>query len=341
MEIDLACWGRDLNSYVANAVAAERAGIRRVWSAELHRSPFVPLAAVATATETIEIGTGIALAYVRSPMAIATAALDLDELSDGRFTLGLGSGVKTLIERHHDAEFSEPVTRLSDTIAIVRALMGEMHTGDRIGYEGRTRSLDLRGYRRPHPPVRGPVPVAVAGVGPRMIGLAGAEADAWIGHELMSPEYLRSVVLPGLHRGKESAGRDSDPAVIVSASTSIHSDRATAYRRAAATVAFYASVKTYEPFFAFHGFEKEAGSIRDLFRAGEHAAMVDVVPNEMVDAVAIAGTPSDLAEKLAPYRDLADTVKLGPTTYLLTNDEVQQSVDAIITSVAALTMEAM
>ncbi len=338
MRLDLACWGADLDGYVRNARAAEAAGFSRVWSAELHRSPFVPLAAVAAHTDHIGIGTGVALAFVRSPFATALAALDLDELSGGRFTLGLGSGVRRLVERHHDADFDRPVTRMAETIEIIERVMADAHTGERITVDGDVRSADIAGYRRPHAPVREHISIVVAAVGPQMVRLAGRRADGWLGHELMSPEYLREVILPELVHG--DAGSDHEFEVTVSASCSVDPDRSAAYRRAAATVAFYASVKTYEPFFAFHGFGAEAVAVQESFASGNTAAMIDAVPDAMVDAVAIAGTPDEVAERIDRYSELADAIKLGPTTYFLEPEDTQRSVDGIIEAVGALTMEA-
>ena len=228
--------------------------------------------------------------------------------------------------------------RLSDTIDIIRAVIAEAHQDGRITVEGDLRSADIAGYRRPYEPVRPAIPIAVAAVGPQMVRLAGRTADGWLGHELMSPEYLSDVILPGLDAG--GADRSEGFDVTVSASCSVDRDRAVAYRRAAATVAFYASVRTYEPFFDFHGFAAEAQAVRTAFAAGDTAGMVAAVPDAMVDAVAIAGTPDDVAEKIGRYSELADAIKLGPTTYFLDPEDTQRSVDGIIHAVDALTMEA-
>src|SRR5690606_12080604 len=96
------------------ARAAERAGIARLWAPELHRSATVPLAVAAAATERIELGTGIALAFTRSPMVMALEALDLDELSGGRFVLGLGAGVRRLNARWHAGPYDPPVARMRE-----------------------------------------------------------------------------------------------------------------------------------------------------------------------------------------------------------------------------------
>jgi len=335
MKTELAAWGRSLDEFVRVSRHAERAGFTRVWSSELHRSPFVPLAAVAAATTDIGIGTGIALAFVRSPLATAIAALDLDEMSGGRLTLGLGSGVRGLVERHHGASFEHPVERMRDTIDIVRDVVARSHTGESVTHVGSERSVDLVGFERPYAPERGRIPLHLAAVGPRMTELAGETADGWIGHELMSPEYLNDVVLPSLEAGLARSGRTRDDIeIVVSANCSVDPDASVSFARSAASVAFYASVKTYRSFFAFHGFGDEADIIRRRFREGDVAGMVDAVPREMVDAVAICGTVDEAAQKIARYEGVADAIKLGPPTYFQDHDAVHQSVKAIVHDLA-------
>ena len=104
--------GHDPAEVARFAAEAERAGLGRLWAPELHRSATIPLAIAAAATERIGLGTGIALAFTRSPMVVALEALDLDELSDGRFTLGLGAGVRRLNASWHAADYDPPVRRM-------------------------------------------------------------------------------------------------------------------------------------------------------------------------------------------------------------------------------------
>lgn len=187
-----------IREFAAAAAAAERAGYARVWASELHRDPFVQLAAAAGATSEIGLATGIALAFVRSPLTTALAALDLDELSHGRFTLGLGTGVARLNEDWHNARFGQPVPHLRETVALVRQFVAGADLGEPISFEGEYERASVRGFRRPYPPARRDVPVYLAAVGPALTTLAGRIADGWIAHELCSPHYLATVALPRL-----------------------------------------------------------------------------------------------------------------------------------------------
>lgn len=319
MRLDLAPWGATIAELVATSVAAERAGAGGIWLPELHRSATVPLAAVAAATSTATVGTAIALGFVRSPMITALEALDLDEIADGRLVLGLGSGVRRLNESWHNAAFGKPVGHLRETVAAVRAVVAGADRGEPIELDGEHEPVSIRHYRRPFAPRRREIPIHIASTGPLMTQLAGEIGDGWIAHELGSPAYLREVVLPHLDAGAERAGRPR-PQVIASACCVPHPDGALARRWAAGLVGFYASVRTYEPFFDFHGFLDEARACQAAFRGGDSAALVAAVPDAMVDALTAAGTPDEVRERLASYEGVADVVKLSPPVHHLDDD---------------------
>lgn len=335
MRLSYGPWGESMDELVAAAVAAESAGFSHAWVPELHRSPFVPAAAIAAATQSIGVGTAIVLAFVRSPLATALSALDLDELSGGRFTLGLGSGVRRLNENWHHARFGKGAAHLRETVAIVRRLVAEAHLGKPIEIEGEWERIRLRGYERPFPPVRDRIPIYLAAVGDVMTRVAGEIGDGWLGHELGSPRYLAERLLPNLEAGLQRGGRGRDELeVVVSACCAIDADARQAKRWAAGLVAFYASVRTYQPFFAFHGFEAEAVQVQERFRAGDEAGMIDAVPDEMVDALTLAGAPDEVQARLAAYEGLADGVKLTPPTHLVTPEVTRAAQAAILEHLA-------
>jgi probable F420-dependent oxidoreductase len=318
MKLSYAPWGETIAEIVEAAVAAERAGFSDAWISELHRSAFVPTTAIASATHTIGVGTAIALAFVRSPMVTALTALDLDDLSGGRFTLGLGSGVQRLNEDWHNVPFGKAAPHLRETVAIIRTLVAEAHAGKPIDVEGSFERVRIRGYERPFPPVRERIPIYIAAVGDVMTRLAGEIGDGYIGHELGSPRYLSERIVPNIQRGLEKGGRKrGDCTIVTSACCVIDDDARQAKRWAAGLVAFYATVKTYDAFFDFHGFAAEAAAIRERFRAGDEKAMVDATPDEMVEALSLAGTADDVRKKLAAYDGIADGVKLSPPTHLV------------------------
>ena len=302
----------------------------------MHRTAFLPLAGAAPSTSTIALGTAVALAFVRSPLVTALEALDLDELCGGRLVLGLGSGVKRLVESWHGAAFEHPAQRLRETVAVIRAVIAEAHLGRPIEVEGQLVSISVRGWQRPVAPERDRIPIYLAAVGPLMTRTAGELGDGWIGHELGSPRYLRERILPMLVEGWRAGGRDrQDFSIVASACCVPLADGAEARRLAAHQVAFYASVATYQDFFAFHGFEAEAVRCQELFRGGRQAEMVDVVTSEMVDTLTVAGTPDEVRRGLREYDGLADILKLGPPTHAPGADAARAGQQAILEVCAA------
>ncbi|MGW4794064.1 LLM class flavin-dependent oxidoreductase [Nonomuraea sp. NPDC004297] len=327
MRITYGPWGQTLQELAAAARAAEDAGAEVIWVPELHRSATVSAAAVAGTLSRAGVGTAVRLAFTRSPMTTALEALDLDELTGGRFVLGLGTGTRRLNERWHDVPWDRPLTRLRETVEVIRAIVA----GQPLHYEGTCRRLDARGWRRPHPPVRTSIPIYLAAVGPQLTRLAGRIGDGWLSHELCSPAYLREHVLPNLSAGMEGRPRERFD-VVVSACCSIDRDPEAARRRAAGTLAFYASVATYRDFFAFHDLAAEHAAAVTAFRAGRRPD----VPGHMIDPLVLAGPPDQVAERLARYEGLADTVKLTPAVHGNPPEEIRRDQARIIELIGRL-----
>jgi probable F420-dependent oxidoreductase len=318
MELAYGPWGETMAELVEASRAAEDAGFESLWTPELHRSAFVPAAAMATATSRVDVGTGIALAFVRSPMITALSALDVDDLSGGRFRLGLGSGVKRLNEDWHNATFGRPAVHVRETVELVRRFVAEARLGRPIEYSGEHYDVHVRGWERPFAQPRERIPVYLAAMGPLMTRLAGEVADGWIAHELGSPAYLREEILPHLETGLARAGRERGELVVMPSAVCVpHDDPRQAKRWAAGLVAFYASVRTYADFFAFHGFGEEAARIGERFRAGDTSGMIDACPDDMVDAFTFAGTPDEVRKRLEGYAGIADVVKVTPPTHMV------------------------
>lgn len=331
MRLAFTPWGETMAELIAAARAAEAAGFDSVWTTELHRTAFVTAAAIACTTSRVRVGTGIALAFVRSPMITALTALDLDDLAGGRFMLGLGAGVRRLTEDWHHAAYGRPGRHMTETVQIIRHLITCAHTGDAHDFEGEYEPVRIRGYQRPWPPVRSAIPIYLAAVGPVMLRTAGRMADGWISHELNSPAYMREKALPLLDEGLASSGRDRTRIeVVASAVCHVDRDRRAAKRWAARLVAFYATVRSYQAFFDFHGFGAEARVIQESFRAGDEVGMARAVPDAMVDALTLAGEPDEVSESLSRYEGLADAIKLSPLTHMVPAEVTRQGQHALL-----------
>mgnify|MGYP003329731732 FL=1 len=332
-------WGETLDELVDAARRAEKAGAEVVWVPELHRSATVAAAALAAGTTSIGIGTAIALGFTRSPFVSALEALDIDEMSRGRFRFGIGSGVQRLNEDWHNARWGKPVAHIRETVAIIRQIISNSHLGERMQFEGEFERVDIRGYQRPFTPYRTSIPIYLAGMGPVMTKLAGEIGDGWISHELCSPRYLKTQLLPWLEEGLQRAGRErSSLDVVVSAACAIDENPKVAKRWNAGLVGFYATVKTYAEFFEFHGMAEAQDAVIAKFKTGISSDQLgDIVPDEMVDAMTLSGTAEYVRSRIAEYEGLADTIKLTPPTHGLPPDMTRKAQNQILEMIPLLT----
>jgi probable F420-dependent oxidoreductase len=317
--------GETISDIALLARSAEEAGFDSAWATELYRTSFQQLAAAAQATSVIKLGTAVALAFVRSPLVTSLTALDLDEISNGRLILGLGTGAKRTNEMWHGIPHGKPVTRIREYIEAVRLLTGGVHTGEPVEYNGEYYKINTRGYRRPFKPVRDRIPIYLAGVGSLMCRAAGETADGYLGHVVCSLGYLREVVAGNLKAGLAKSGRNPGELKTASIITcAISNDRKRAMHAARATIAFYATVRTYEPPFRLHGFENETRMIRDAFLNGDTASMIKYVTDDMIGTFAVVGDAGECRKKIDEYRELIDLPVLSAPHYYLDFEEVSE-----------------
>jgi len=313
------------------AISAEDAGFHSVWATELYRTSFQQLAAVVDSTSAIKLGTAVALAFVRTPLNTALTTLDLDEASEGRLILGLGSGAKRTNELWHGIPHGKPVKRITECIELIRLIIERSHMNDTLSYEGEYYDVTLKGYRRAFPPLRPSVPIYLAGVGSGMTRAAGRVADGYIGHVVCTLGYLREVVVPSLKAGLGDSGKDRSAFTAASIITCAPShDTKRAREAARKTIAFYATVRTYEPPFKMHGFERECALIREAFFGGDVEGMASLVSDDMVRAFAVVGTPDECRKRIGDYREFLDLPILSAPHYFLDFEEVRDYQRAIL-----------
>lgn len=310
------------------ARAAEAAGLEGVWAIELYRSTFTQATWLAANTETIEVGTGITWAFTRSPFLLAVSALDIDEISGGRFRLGLGAGVKRLNEKWHGAEYGRPAPHLRETVEATRLIMESASAGAPIRYEGSYHDIDIKGWARPHPAFREKVPIYVAAVGEGMARMAGDVADGALGHLICSTRWLEEVMVPNIEKGLDRSGRERSsfdfiPGMCVAIAND-DGELEAAYDAARKTLAFYATVRTYAPVFELDGFGSEADAVGNAFRSGDLGGVAAAVTNEMVDAYCAVGTVDRVRERVGEIAALGDAVSVGPPTYFISPEEIAE-----------------
>jgi probable F420-dependent oxidoreductase len=308
---------------------AEAAGFELVWDWEFfNKNAYVRLAAMAAATSRVQLGTGIAMAFTRSPLHTAAAAADLDELSGGRMLLGLGSGTKRMNEDWYGMPFEHPAPKAAELCELLRHLWSR--PDGPIDFPGRFYQIKVPNYSRPGQ-VREQIPVYLAGVNPIMIRTAAQASDGLVGHPIYTRAYLRDYVLPAVADGLARAGKaradfDLASCIIVSVSR----DREQARQEARQQIAFYATVRTYDLLLDSSGFTREKDALRQAFRTMDIGGMAAAVSDEMLAQTAIAGTPDDCRRQLEAYDGLVDTAMLYAPTFGVDPQRVSENHRLII-----------
>jgi len=276
---------------------AEALGYESAWVAEGHGGDqFAILGACALATQRIRLGTSISSVFVRSAPTIGMAAATVDQLANGRFILGLGSSHRVQVEPEHGIAFVQPTARLRDTIAIVRALVRDgvvSHRGETVTIE----RFDLW-----FAPLRPAIPIYVAALFPRLLELAGELAEG----ALLTWPTPRTIARAVEHVaiGARRAGREAGAVDVASLIPCAVADSVAAAREAMRpAVGLYAGFfPRYNRLLAEAGFEEAVRAIKDAFDRGGREAAAKVVPDELIDAVALAGPLDTCRERLAAYR---------------------------------------
>jgi probable F420-dependent oxidoreductase len=310
--------GGSLADVARLALMAERRGFESAWVAELTRSATIQAAASIAATLTIGVGTAAALAFPRSPTLMAMEAWDLDELSGGRFLLGLGSQVKRVMESRFAVAFEHPAARLADYAAAVRTVWAA-NRGEPVTHDGPFYRISMPTFHGPAQPGRRDVPILFAAVGPLMSRAAGTIADGVLGHPLASPRYLGAVVAPAIAAGLEQSARPDGACPVTAAPiVSIGDDPLEARRAARLQIAFYATTRAYAPILALHERESIQGELRRAFVRRDHERMDQLVDDELLDAIAVAGRPDEAGDRLAAWLGMAAAAGAAVERVILT-----------------------
>jgi probable F420-dependent oxidoreductase len=304
--LDAALLSTGIDDVPATARELEARGYAGVWASEADHNPFLPLLSAGQATERLQVGTAIAVAFARSPMTLAMTAHDLQRYTRGRFVLGLGSQVRPHVERRFSMPWSPPVERMREYVAALRAIWGAWQDGTRLRFEGEHyRHTLMTPMFSPPAHEWGAPPVHLAAVGPGMTRLAGEVADGLLAHGFTTARYLRERTLPALEEGLAAAGRGREevtlslPGLVVTG----HTDRELAEAGAAvkATIAFYGSTPAYRPVLELHGWAALADELHALSvgrREDKWTAMRDLVDDEVLGTFAVVAAPGDIGRRV-------------------------------------------
>jgi probable F420-dependent oxidoreductase len=299
MKIDGAI-GFDPSGVSAAARRVEETGYDGAWATETGRDPFLPLAIAAEATERIQLATGIAVAFARNPMTLAMVANDLQQLSKGRFILGLGSQIQPHITKRFSMPWSHPAPRMREMILAIRAIWASWQTGDKLDFRGEfyTHTL-MTPFFDPGPNPYGNPPVLLAAVGEHMAEVAGEAGDGLLVHPFTTARYLAEVSLPALERGAGKAGKDRQdltvalPGFVVTGATT--EEMAQSAQSARNQLAFYGSTPAYRPVLELHGWGDLQPELNLRSKRGEWATMGDLIDDEILGTFAVVAPVDEVA----------------------------------------------
>jgi len=276
------------------ARAAEAEGYDGIVSMENKHDPFLALAVAGAATGRIELHTGVAISFARTPMAVAQVGWDLAGSTGGRFVIGLGSQVRAHNERRFSVPWSPPAPRMREYVQVLRAIWRCWQTGEKPAYEGQHYRFTLMTPNfAPEPIDAPPPPVHIAAVGPAMLRVAAEECDGVKLHGFCTRKYLTDAIMPRLEAGLAKSGRSRAQYEISGggflATGPDDESVAKRFEWVRQRVAFYGSTPAYFPVFAVHGLEELGHKLHAMSRQGKWTEMSREVPDDVAHLFAAVG----------------------------------------------------
>lgn len=309
--------GWDLDTAGAQARDLEALGYSGIQSAETAHDPFLPLAFAAKATSQVDLITGIAVAFARTPMLLAHLGHDLNAASDGRFVLGLGSQIRAHITRRFHMPWSSPAARMREFILAMRAIWANWHQGEPLRFTGRFYSHTLMTpFFTPTNTEHGAPRVFLAAVGPLMTEVAGEVADGIIVHAFTTEKYLRETTLPALERGFAKARAKGEeksranfeisyPCFVVTGRD--ERELAAAEKATRRQIAFYGSTPAYKPVLDSIDAGELQPRLNAMSKEGRWAEMGELIDADTTRKFAIVAEPAHIAAEIkARFGDVVD-----------------------------------
>src|ERR1700693_152834 len=276
------------------ARAAATDGYDSIISMEYQHQPFRALAVAGTATERIELHTGVAISFARTPMAVAELGWDMAGSFGGRFVIGLGSQVRAHNERRFSVAWTPPAPRMREYVQVLRAIWQCWKSGEKPAYEGQHYKFTLMTPNFTPPPIKAPPPaVMIAAVGPAMLKVAAEECDGVKLHGFCTRKYLTDEIMPRIEAGLAKAGRKRENFEISGGGfLATGPDDATVAKRfgwVCQRVALYGSTPAHSPVLAAYGLEDLGLKLNALVREGKWGEMAKEVPDDVAHLFAAVG----------------------------------------------------
>ncbi len=299
----------------------EEIGYDGGFSFEAKHDPFLALAVASEHTETLQLGTAIAIAFARNPMNLANLGYDMQSISGGRFILGLGTQVRPHIEKRFSATWSRPAARMREIVMAIRAIWDCWEGNSTLDFHGEfyTHSIMIPAFD-PGPNPYGPPPVYTGGFGPLMTQVAGEVSDGFIAHPFSTRKSLLENTMPALQKGLAMAGRGKDELQVMCATLIVTADTEEEFENsklaARKQLAFYGSTPAYLPTLKCHGWEDAHRELNALSKQGRWDDMTGLVSDEILEAIAVVGPRNEIATKLRErLAGIADSVSLTHNRY--------------------------
>ena len=281
----------------------EELGYDRAFSFEAKHDPFVPIAVAGEHTTSIELGTAVAIAFARTPMTLANVGWDLQTLTGGRFTLGLGSQIRPHIEQRFSMPWSRPAERLREMVQAIHAIWSAWQEGTPLNFRG-----DFSPHTRmipafdPGPNPFGRPKIFTAGVGPKMTEVAGEVADGFLVHPVNTRRSLEQITVPAIERGANCAGRAAADVEIVCVTIVVTGRDEAEFTRSREAVreqlAFYGTTPAYAPVFELEGYGDLHPILKAMAKENRWSEMSPLIDDDLIDAIAVVGPPDEIAAKL-------------------------------------------
>ena len=293
----------DIGRVFDDARELERLGYDGLAIEECKEDPYIVGALAAQATTRLKIATAVAIAFPRSPTSTAMSDWTLQRLSQGRFTLGLGTQVKAHIERRYGTAWSPAGPWIRDYVNAVRAVWDCWQTGEKLEFSSEHYRLNLMVPLFDPGPIAHPaIPIHLAAVNPIMSRIAGECADGMRPHPVCTAEYIEKIMLPAARVGAAKSGRSSEKFAVaikpLIATAGTDEDLEKRIRDIRARVAFYCSTPGYRAAFEFHGLGDLAKRMSVLSREQRWEEMPGMIDDEVLNLYATVGSFSDIGRKL-------------------------------------------
>ena len=306
--------GSDLVRAAEQAKLQEDLGFDGLWAAETNHDPFLALTLAAEHTERIELGTGIAVAFARSPMTLAQTAYNLNAFAEGRFLLGLGSQIKAHITRRFSMPWSHPAARMKEFVQAMQAIWTAWEDGSKLDFRGDFYEHTLMTpFFNPGANEFGAPRVFLAAVGELMTKVVGEVCDGMLCHGFTTEGYLREVTLRALGEGLDASGRTradvqlSLPAFVVTGTT--EEEMAAAAKGVREQIAFYGSTPAYRGVLEHHGWGDLQSELNALSTQGEWKQMGTLIDDDILATFAVVAEPDQVGDELlARFGDLVDRI---------------------------------